>query len=391
MPAFLLLLLSCARHEDDVSAPPDDADSATEPFVPVAVPLAGCSWYHTAEITVGEQTLHVSVDSGSATMAVSAVGCSTCEDNGVRALYDPSHGTDLHQDASGWYDAGELGWSGDVYRDDVGLAGLPAVRMDFAAVTDVSGMFGMFSCDSDRRVPVDGILGLATDAALLDGTDSYLSELVDDTAAPDAFALHLCHAGGTLWIGGYDDAETTGPMEYASLGSSYLYTVDVASFEIEAQDGTTTVAPVAEGDDVLPALLDSGGPNLIVPSIAYDRVTETIAADPAFSVFAGSDWWGGAYVTSAVSPTELAASLPRLLVDLADGVQLSLPATESYVRWYDLQDGTYVYWTTLYSGAELGGSWNSFIDLGNLPMTSYAVLVDRDEGRMGFAPAVECP
>lgn len=385
-----MLVLSACRQQDNDGPDGDDegrdsADSVTE-GPPYAVPLSGCYYYRTAGVTVGGQAFQLSIDSGSATMAVSATGCTSCEDDGVVELYDTAHGTDEGRTASCRYDQGQMGWDGDVYGDDVAMGDLPAVNMRFAAVSDQDYMFGSHSCDGDDDVPVDGILGLRQDSTLSRGTDSYLSTVVSEESVPDSFALHLCHTGGTLWLGGYDANETTGEMSFVPFASSTSYSVDVTTFEVVSQSGWKTEAPVAEDGDAVAGLLDSGGPHLLVPPFAYDVIVEAISSDPAFSELGNVLWWEGSTGTSlTLSPTELDAMLPRLVVNLAGdpAVRLSLPASESYLQWEAKPAGKYDYWPNIIS--------YDFLDLGNLPMFSYVVYTDRAEERIGFAPAVPCP
>src|SRR5678815_659376 len=265
MLSWALALLACrGDHEVDGIGAGDTGDTAQTPAI--EIPLSGCYYYRTADVAIGEQHFQLEIDSGSTTLAVSADPCPSCVEDGVEELYDTTHGTDMGQSASGRYSNGELGWSGRVYFDTVSMGGIEPVGMSFVAVSDQDFMFGTHTCNGDT-LPVDGILGLRQDAALVSGTDSYLTQVVRSAGVDDSFAIRTCPVGGALWLGGYDESHTTGAMSWASFASSTSYSVYVTGFAVVAQDGTTTEAPLESTE---PALLDSGGPHLLIPPFAYE-------------------------------------------------------------------------------------------------------------------------
>ncbi len=387
-----LALLAC-------TGPGERVGVGVERSEPVAIPLGGCSWYHTAVLQVGGTSMHVSVDTGSATLAVSALGCVTCEEDGVTELYDPESGTDQEQSASGSYGNGGHTWEGEVFRDHVNLAGISPIEVDFAAVSEQNNQFAARTCDADRvanQTMVSGILGLAPDESLVGGTDSYMSAIVAEGSFPDAFAMQLCHSGGTLWIGGYDESYTTAPMDFSPMvvedEYSRHYSVEVTSIQV-VQDTANVVISVSDHEESLPALLDSGGPYLLVPDVAYQTIVATISADPSFAMLGGSEWWAGNQDTNTeVSPEEIDAILPHILVDVVGSppFQLSLAPSESYLGWSHDPGGSYSYWPMLYSDTVMPEQYANFLGLGNLPMASYVVLHDRANARIGFAPARDC-
>lgn len=157
--------------------------------------------------------------------------------------------------------------------------------------------------------------------------------------------------------------------------------------------GERTVTPISADQDYLPSFLDSGGPNLLFPDDAYMGAMLAITSDPAFGLLGDSGWWNGYNpTTSDLTPVELDARLPRLLIDIAgsQGMQLDLPATESYVRSYENGDGSWDYWAGMYPDSVLGEGYQDFVDLASLPMYSYVVYVDQDAQAVGFAPAAAC-
>lgn len=389
----VLLALCCACAAADGEADPSERpsiDETPETDEVLEIPLNGCIYYRTASFTIGAQTFAMLVDSGSATLAVAAEGCSTCSDAGVSVLYDSSQGTSLGTEVATSYDSGNMGWSGTAYEDVVGIEGFPSTRMRFVAVAEQDSIFGDRRCDDTEHVPVDGIVGLAPDELLHPDTDSFLTTFVDAMGLSDEFAVQTCHSGGTLWLGGYNLEATLGEMAYVPLNEDEdeFYTIEVRSFTVENSSGEGTTVSRTVGPATWTALLDTGGPNLILPEAAYDSVVAAISEDPDLSVFGGA-WWDRGYVDAEVPPEEIDASLPWVTVELENEVTLRLPPTESYVSWWANGSGTWTYWTSLVNGGEIG--WGNYVDLGNLPMTSYVVSTDRAVGRVGFAPAASCP
>ena len=393
LSSSFLLLLGCGSLEG--AGVVDDTSSLhARPYA--TIPLGGCSWHHTATLEIGDQEMVVLVDTGSGTLAISAAGCSTCTASGVTALYDPSHGEATGQSAENRYGTGVNGWSGEVFRDAVSIGGVEPVEMQFAAVSDQDGMFGTYGCDSaDGWVEgsIDGILGLREDESVAAGTDAYLGALVEDGRMKDSFAVRLCHSGGTLWLGGFEDGLLTGEMAYTAMTPDYGDSVYVGGIEVLGSAGERTLTPISTEEEYLPGFLDTGGPCLLFPDDAYTGAMLAITADPAFALLGDSGWWNGdTPMTSNLVPTELDARLPRLIIHIAgsQGIELDLPATESYVRSYDNGDGTWEYWVGMYPDSVIGEGWEDFVDLASLPMYSYVLHVDRDAQAVGFAPASPC-
>lgn len=399
LPLIGLVWIGCSN---DGEVDSNDANDSAEPTTwPVAVPLSGCSYAHTAALMLGNQTFRVVVDSGSTTTAVAATGCPSCEQWGVPTEYDRS-GTDCDETASCVYGSENITWKGDVFKDDASLPGVDPVTLAFVALTEQTDFIYPMTCDSaDGTVdnPLEGILGLGPDGILLDGTSSYLSGVVAETDAPDSFALRYCHVGGTLWVGGYDPDQTTAEMAYAELPDDWGYWVDVAAFVLEADDGTSTVIQASDEASELAGLLDSGGPSLILPDPAYQQIIDTVSADPAFApLFGDVTFWepghGGTSIDA--TPSELDELLPWLGIELSGGVSLSLPPTESYLLWFDQGGGSYGYRSDIYSDSYLNSvsehsHGDQFLDLGNRVMHTYVVYHDREARRVGFAPATACP
>ncbi len=382
--------LACAPGKGAPGGAGDSDSGAPVDSVPFAVPLAGCYGYHTAAALVGEQTLHLWVDSGSSTTAVASDLCTNCAQESVSQVYDTAHGTATGLGADATY-LNDDSWVGRVFRDDVTLGEAPAVNMAFAAITRQNWMFRDYVCDyATESVPLEGILGLGPDDWRDHRTNAYLRRLTRGSV-PDSFALRLCHAGGTLWLGGFDSSVTTGEMVFADMVDPG-YFIDVRSFEVWPSGGASSTVTASETSDSLPAFLDSGDSALIVPSAAYAALTTAITADPAFAALGDAAWWTSPEGTTlSTSPAEMNAALPRLVVHLSGDAasQLILPATESYLLQYELAPGSYLYLTNLYSDGD-SDLPSDFLDLGNLPMYSYVVYTDRENSRVGFAPAVPC-
>jgi Eukaryotic aspartyl protease len=186
-PGALLAVFVCAcssspsRGEDTLAeTQTEDANRAAAPLSAelgpestrvTRVPLSGCSPYYTMPVTVGSQTIPMTFDTGSGTLAVAAQGCESCEDAGVSPLYVPGPtAVDENTQGSFLYDEGEIGWTGEIYKDDVRVAGL-STRMTFVAVeNDIGYVLSPFGCDTPSGLTMlntSGIIGFSTDDALV--------------------------------------------------------------------------------------------------------------------------------------------------------------------------------------------------------------------------------
>ena len=359
---------------DMTEAPIDMAPAVT------AIPLEGCSPFYTAAVTLGgTQIVQLAIDTGSTTTVAAAVGCTSCKSDGAPDLYDPSKATNLSVSSKGVYDSGEISWMGSVFQDSVQVGTDPvSVPLNLAAIASEKNFF-FDTCETDPPNISDGILGLGTDDLLAKGTSSYLDQR-GTVGQSDLFAVRLCHRGGTLWMGGYDPSATTGPMRYTPITLRQGYNVTLAGFAV----GETQI-PLATQ---VAAVVDTGGPSIILPSAGFDAIVAAVVAQPAFSQnFGNASWFKTALPkTLPIAPSEFDNMLPPLTFQLGSDASLSvsLPASVSYLAWTLNSEGVYDYLPGIFTAT-------AGFDMGNALMRANVVVFDRANRQLGIAPATSCP
>jgi Eukaryotic aspartyl protease len=388
--AGALLLCACGSTSPSGSAdrtPPDAAETTT---VPIA--LSGCSTaFYAVRATIGNESFALMLDTGSATLAVASAGCAC---GGATPTYSPATSAmDEGRESQSSYDTGESGWSGEVYRDTVEI-GPASAQMDLVAMQSEEGFSGSIMCDTPTgSVPTSrqGIIGFGSSSELAAGTNSFMDNLVAAGQTKNLFALELCHSGGTLWLGGFDPAEIAGTLQYAPLIQAPALGVTLGSLGIDA--GTVTFAAGTT------ALLDSGGPPIIVPDSAFHVLADALATDAAFVQTFGPSWFSAAAGTFQVcttldeTPDQVDAALPALAVGYGDASSVTLKPSQSYLRWlYGTLDGPspgqYTYCQNLIDGGPHG--LGMLIDLGQSLMLGHVVVYDRANGRLGVGSSRTC-
>jgi hypothetical protein len=360
----------------------------------VTIPLSSCTpALYTAAVTIDRtQSFQLAVDTGSTTLAVAAATCSDC--SGVEPLYTPgASAVNEHEMASSAYGTGS--WSGQIYQDVIAVGAAPdartdpvmAVPMPIVAIDSQSDFFMGLTCDSSNG-GFQGILGLGPNGAAVQGTTGYFDVLVSHGMVPDVFALELCDQSGTLWLGGYDPAATTGPLVYTpelSSLDSYYYAIDLEAVRVAGQR-----VPVAT-KTYPTSVVDAGSSVFLLARTAFDQVTSALAADAGFTeAFGGVDeaWFenGGCGAPSS-SKADLDAKLPPMTLELGTdpAVLLQVAPTESYLVPYDGE------WCSAMDVFDPNFEVPIAADVGTPVMRSRVVVFDRAHKRVGFAPHVPCP
>ncbi len=350
----------------------------------VVVPLRGCAPFYTADVELGgSQTFALAVDTGSTTVAVASSGCTSCSSAGVPTLYEPGpNATDQGMSTTAVYGDGELSWSGEIYKDTVQIGGLPSA-MRFGAIRTQMYAVGQQQCDAasgPEPTTVDGFFGLGADSLLIPGTDSYFDIQTADGTLSDAFAVQLCHLGGTLWLGGYDPQTTTAPMQYTPLTETGGFHVERTDAHVGAPGGDIDV-PVPLGEL---AFVDSGGPSMIVPDVMFTSLAAAIEQNVSFSQLFGASWLQvnpsssqGNCVALDMTPSEVDAVLAPITLRLgvANPISVELAPTQSYLSWHYNPPSTQIlYCQNLYDSTVLGPGAQKFVDLGELDARPRASL-----------------
>jgi hypothetical protein len=371
---FVALGFAACGHSSN-GGPPDGAPPPSDAsFAVQHVPLTGCGYSYTGVFHIGAADFRLQVDSGSHLLGVAAQGCDTCTADGVAPLYMPgATAVDQHQTQSESYANGALGWSGELYKDTVAAGTLPPIALELTAITTEKNFFAQGLCGDPQ-----GIIGL--DAALnpQGAPTNFLHELAA-AGATDEFAIHYCLGQGDLWLDGYDPTATAGDPMWTQMQQNAAYSVSVSDI---AADGTSAgVPPAMLGRGVI----DSGGPNLLLPHLAFAALANRIGSSPAFQAkFGDASWFGTAFHCATLSETraELDAELPKLTVKIGTpAISIDLPATASYLQTFATNNGL-MYCQAMYA--------SNFTDLGNTLMRAGIVIHDRAHGRLGFAAAPSC-
>jgi Eukaryotic aspartyl protease len=361
---YVLLALAACSHPDTGASVDAAADSAIDaaPTWPVAMPLSGCSYSFTGAFRIGGTPYLLQVDTGSYSLGVAAIGCTTCTTDGVTRLYAPgSSATDLGSSATFVYDDGGMQWTGEAYRDDVGVDGA-AAAMQLYAIASETDFFYRGECGEP-----DGIVGMQGDAGL--------PAMLATAGMPDVFAMHECRSKGTLWLGGYDATATTGSAVTAAMPDDFsIGLTDVAI------GGSSVGLPASAYGQ---AIVDSGGPSIFVPQAAYDAITGALQTNQTFiSTFGSAGWFAQPNcVAPSLSKLQLDAALPALSLSFGSAV-VQLAATDSYLIAVD--SGTSTYYCPALDASP------TFLDLGNSLIRSQIVVFDRDHRVMSIAPTAPC-
>lgn len=377
---------ACGGH-GGAAAPGSDDGGAAAAGAYVTIPLSSCvPSAYTASVTIGgSQAFQLVVDTGSTTLGVASSSCSDC--SGVAPLYAPgTTAVDQHRQASSQFETGQ--WSGEIYEDTVAAGPEAAVPLRLVAIESQSQFFESTQCDSASG-GFQGVLGLGPSAAAVGGTDGYLDRLVTGGQVPDVFALWLCDAGGTLWLGGWDAAAVTAAPAYTQQLPHlrrYYYAVGLASVDVA---GTRVPVPTGRFAD---SVIDAGSTAFVLPAAAFDAVTKAIAASPGFvSVFgrAGASWFSRLDNCRSLPQTkaELDAMLPPVGLVFGDAPDATVhaTATESYLVLYQGE------WCPALYALDPTADAPFAAILGSPILRSNVVVFDRGNERIGFAPHAPCP
>jgi hypothetical protein len=297
-----------ADAASDADAPGDSGVGSL-----VAIPLTACvPNVYSAEMTLGgSQDFELLFDTGSTTLAVAALGCSSCMAADVATLYTPGPtAVDEKVTATSMYGAIDpSGWTGEIYEDWVGAGPSPDLaRVKLVAIGQES-QFLVGRCGQEGTP--EGVLGFATSAIETTGTNGFFDEVVAGGKVPDVFATRMCPTGGTLWLGGYDPSfATAAPVYTPMVPPGGWYTVDLESIGVL---GTTIPVPTGS---YTATMLDTGSSGSSLSPATFSALTSAITASPAFSgIFgtaASSFFSGSSCVTLSQTKAELDAALPPL-------------------------------------------------------------------------------
>ena len=353
----------------------------------IAIPLSspnGADFEYTAQVTIGDQTFAMTIDTASTTLGVAGHGCSGC--TGATPLYSPSaSATSTGQHGSSMYADG-TGWSGPIYSDTIGLGnGSASVSLKFV---DIDKANGFFSGENDYQ----GILGLGPSQNAVSNTDGYFPTAVG-AGTNNILSFDLCDNtgdnAGTMWLGGDGGATKTQytPLVPISINNPfYAFNVDALSL------GETVVVSDAAATFSQP-VLDTGTSLFYVPTSVYHSFETTLEVSSGFQTVFGNKTFASsganAGCVQAIGVTDadvesnlpsISLSLPRVTSGQPDFV-ITAPALDTYI--YNGGDGFYCL-------AIQDGGTQDPSTFGEAFMQAFHTVIDISGNRVGFAPPTTC-
>jgi hypothetical protein len=363
-----------------------DGSFNVPPGPATTIPLAGCAGPgYAANFVVGSETLQLTIDTGSGTLAVASNSCPNC---GVTPVYTPGpSATDTRMTATDSYLQGS--WQGEIYSDSVQLLGTGAVTMNFAAIGSQTGFFTSSGCGLGA-VPFapQGIVGFGPTDLAKPNTDAFVTKLAQAGAASGLFAFEFCSLGGKLMFGGVDPiaAALTGPAAYTPITTSDYYGVALDDLQL----GGASLG--FDATDFGMTAVDTGTSVLALPSAIFDALTSQIEGAPAFATaFAGQTGWLGTTtcLSSSLTTEALDAQLPPLTLvfpSTTSGMTtITLKATQSYLPPTQSNE------TTFYCSGVIANQGTTGTILGTSVMHGQLVIFDLQADQIGFAPQAFCP
>jgi hypothetical protein len=353
--------------------------------VPLSAPV-GPDFEYTAQVTVGNQSFAMQIDTGSTTAAVAGTGCSGC--TGVSPVYTPSSSaTDTGQAGSTQYADGS-GWSGEIYADTVALGnGSPPVSVDLVDMSMATDNF--FSGQNDYQ----GILGLGPLQNAISGTNGYMPAVLS-AGVPSVFAFQLCDGtgsnAGTMWLGGDGSPASTPvytPLLAISDNNPY-YAINVDGMSL----GGTPIVTNASNTFQQP-ILDTGTALFYVPTSVFDAFQTALEASSGFTALFGSNTFAtsganqGCVTDASVTEAQVEAMLPALSLSLPNatgGPDVTIQASALDTYLYDGGGGQFC--LAIQDG--LGQDPTSV--LGDAFLQAFVTIIDLQGGRAGFSPT-GCP
>jgi hypothetical protein len=388
-----LAVTGCSSSPNASNTPDGGAQGA--PVFPIAktvVPLTRCAGgssstafenaAYLARVTVGVQTFELIADTGSSKLVVAGSSCTDC---GVMGRYVPgATARDVGKSDFGEYGAGSF--DGEYFDDTVRVGDAQAVPVTLVSMTDQDNLIGDHATVCPGSDSFQGILGLAPPSQ---GERDYFYQLVALGGTPNVLSVGLCNAGGTLWLGGYDPAATTGPVQFTAMNERGYDAVNLTGM---AFGETKLDLPSAAFGE---AVLDTGTPALWFPSKPRDALMNAIESDPAFRrIFGGIAQFVGGCTTKDIAPSDVDSALPPLTLVFEGNppAVVVARATSSYLT-ADTVGGTTSYCLAVSAtSTDASGSGSTLLDpsaltiLGAAFMRSSVVVYDHRSHRMGFAP-----
>lgn len=159
--------------------------------------------------------------------------------------------------------------SGFISNDDVTVGGLTVNHVDFAEITNVTGLGPAFALGK-----FDGILGMAWNSISVDDIPTIFSDFVKQGLVDEpVFAFYLSSDSskqGELTLGGIDSNHYTGDIFYEPLSSTTYWEIKLSGMKINGNSVT----------NVDKAILDTGTSLLAGPTDEVKKIAKAVGAKP---------------------------------------------------------------------------------------------------------------
>ncbi|MDC0525878.1 pepsin-like aspartyl protease [bacterium] len=316
-----------------------------------------------AQVTLGSQTLELTIDSGSSTFAVAAAQTSADCANWYRGECSGTWVTNSYGSGS---------WSGRVCSSlPVSIGGLSAGEPVFVGILEQVGDF-LNNCNpAYSGIVEEGIVGAAYPSLLSPPiTQTLLGAVFATNALPPIFSMQCCGwdgatvGTGTLVIGGTNASFYTGELVYTNVTDQSYYCVQMVTPYSDGGSGNGCTS----GN----AIIDSGTSTIVLTSDAFDALMLPVATAMSTTTSALSEYTYGA---SRIS------GLPSITIEFEGGVSVTIPP----IRYFQPMPGTGDDCYQLYVSV---GDSNI---IGQPLMEAYYTVFDQESHRVGFAPIAGCP
>jgi len=228
--------------------------------------MEDAQYYGPLTVGTAAQTFQVIFDTGSANLWIPAANCTNC---GFHPTFKADQSSTYQADGRPFYiQYGSGPVSGYVGKDVVNIGGITATGVNFAEITDASGLGLAYSIGK-----FDGIQGMAFQTISVDNLTPTFFEMINQGAldAPVfAFYLETTGENGELSLGQMDPAHYTGPVQVVPLSSETYFEVQLDDLSINGQKVTS----------VNKAILDTGTSLLAGPTADVKALMTQLGATP---------------------------------------------------------------------------------------------------------------
>lgn len=341
------------------------------------------------------QHFTVQVDTGSADIAVPALGCGAGCGRHPDPPYNPTH-----SNTSAVVECSGVGMNGEglycprcseeecnyrlqyldgsyftatLYSDEVTIGGMAAPQV-FGAITSESTSYGQF-----EPYPIDGIAGFAYSKV----SEVFAPNIIDTLSGAgyidDIFSMCLTDDGGMMTLGGIGNYYS-GEIQYTPITKEAFYAVEMTDLTIWNQ--TVGVDPSVYNSGQ--CIVDSGTTLMYLPVPAWTALADLFQSNCGKHNLKGVCYGGDIFKGECVSLTQAELdAYPTIDVHLAPGIVLPVSPEYYLPKGYCWNDER-----SLGIGPE-SESYGTL--LGDVFMKNFLTVFDRENARMGFAPVHNCP